>query len=147
MWYIDVEPSHSSWSMTLPFACRNASMTGVVDGRVDDHLRVGPLEGLGADPAEQRLERLRMSRVGGDLEDPVVLDECVAPDRLPLAGDPDHVGLAAADHPPPVVFGADDRAVGPGILAVVERHQVVQLRPGARAGHARIRRDPRRRRR
>ena len=57
----------------------------------------------------------------------MVLDEGVAPDRLSLAGDPDHVGLAAADHPPPVVLRADDRAVGPSVLAVVERHQVVQL--------------------
>ncbi len=74
-----------------------------------------------------------VGRVAGDLEDPVILDERVTPDRLALAGDPDHMGVAPADHPPPVVLGPDDRSGGPGVLLVVKPHQVVQfdLAPGA----------------
>ena len=94
MWYIDDRPSYSSWSMTLPEAARNASMHGVVDRGVDDHLGIGPLQRLGPDPAQQGLQRLGMGRVDGDLEDLVVLDEGIAADRLALAGDPDHVGVA-----------------------------------------------------
>ena len=68
-----------------------------------------------------------MRRVEGQLQDLVVLDERVAPHGLALAGDPDDVGVPAADDPSPVFLGPHDRAGGPGILTVIEGHQVAQL--------------------
>ena len=127
MWYIEAVPSYSSWSIDLPGGLADHVEHGVVDRGVDDDLGIGPLQGLGPDPAEQGPQRLRMRRVAGELEDLVVLDERVAADRLPLAGDPDDVGVLAADHPAPVVLGADDGPGGVGVLHVVEHHQVVQL--------------------
>ncbi len=99
----------------------------VVGRRVDDHLGIGPLERLGPDPAEQGLEGLRRVGVGGDLQDAVVLHEGVPAHDVALAGDPDDVGIAAADDPAPVVLGADHRARGAGEGPVVESHQVVEL--------------------
>ena len=57
----------------------------------------------------------------------MVLDERITSDGLTLAGDPDDVGVSAADHPPPVFLGAGDRPGGPGVLHVVKGHQVAEL--------------------
>ena len=102
-----------SWSISRPDAAQNGLDRGMIDRRVDDDLGIGAFQGLGADPAQQGLQGLGVGGVGRDLEDAVVLDERVAADRLSLAGDPDHVGVSPADHPPPVVLRADD---GPGDL-------------------------------
>ena len=99
----------------------------MVAGCVDRDLGIGAFQGLGADPSQQSPKRLGVGGIGRDLEDLVVLHEGITANGLSLAGDPDHVGVPAADQPPPVLFRADHRSGCLGVLELVKRHQVGKL--------------------
>ncbi len=83
MWYIDDRALVRILVDDPPRCHANRIDDRMIAGGVDGHLGIGTLKRLGPDPAQQSLQRLGISRVKGDFEDLVVLDERVtlAPPR------------------------------------------------------------------